>query len=754
MSPSTVFTSREFPDVDELAKLVANYERIPNAPEKTLEYDPLEQLKKYKARLMKGSVRVNYIHSARAKVFGRMFAKDLVGLQQMARPLRHTLAHKRYKDIDVENAHPVLLAQYCVLHNIVCPELNNYIKNRNELLVGLGVPRDQAKQAVLSLLNGGAKDYNNLKTKPEWLVDFKAEVHGIQEAIKDKNPILYQACRKWNKEKPVPSTNHLGSCMNHILCDLENKVLHVCFQFLTLKSIDIAGVVPTFDGFMVLKTEKPFSCKDLGDYVKEQIGYPVTFVEKPMNDVLDLSDFDVPIEDIAVDDDTEGANIFIARNGSVVKRCGKRVFVFSNNIWNEDYEIPLRALILNSRLLKRNAKGETRPYAGNTSGANALMTAILALLPNEPKFVENLWFNNLGKVFYQDGYYDFDDGHFYETVDPSHSHTTTRIPFDFPKYSADAEQLVLDTILMPIFGEGDVILNYLELMARGLAGRIEDKSWMANRGFRNSGKGVLTDALKAAFCSLVETFNADSLMTNPNSATQDIAKSLSAFKKFEWVRLGISNEIVFDGRSINGNIIKGKLASGGDGFEVRQNYKDEISIIPQTFFCFNLNDCPKFSPPDCLSTLSQFVLSAEFCETPVEGTNMKLADPDLKRKLRTPEYIAGLTHLLLKAYKRTKPKQCEQVEEWTQSLMENNGKEDNIVKEAFIITSLEKDWIPMTKLRRWLETSQTKMSMDKLGDHLVRMGAKFDKHLGGTEFVRGNVRGYKCVKEPEIFVEK
>ena len=448
---------------------------------------------------------------------------------------------------------------------------------------------------------------------------------------------------------------------------------------------------------------------------------------------------------VTVEDDNEAADIIISKYGNILKKCGSRIFIFSEGVWTETYDKPLRALILGTEIMKITKDGP-RPYAGNTSGANAIMSAVLSKLPNEPAFVDNLWHANLGKIFYQNGYYDFDEAEFYESLDPDKSSTTFRIPWDFPERDEEAEQLVLDKVFMPIFNKKEVLDNYFALIARGLAGRIEDKNWNAVRGFRNSGKGVKTDALTYAFPKYVVGFNADSLMTNKNSATQDVAKSLSSFAKCEWARIAISQEIVNDGRTINGNIIKGKLASGGDIVEVRTNYKDEMQIRFQTLFELNFNDIGKFNTPDCLSTLNQFVLQSVFSDNPVG--DMKQADITLKEKLRTPKYIAGLTHLLLRAYKKEKPKQCEDVKEWTQSLMEDNGNADVVIKESFIITRDKKDVLLNTHLKRWIETSRIEMSVDKLGDHLIFLGAKADKNLSIDGKTRGYLRGYIGVKLP------
>jgi parallel beta-helix repeat protein len=48
---------------------------------------------------------------------GRMFAKGALSLQSFPRAIRATLAHSFYYDIDMVNAHPVILSHLCKSKN-------------------------------------------------------------------------------------------------------------------------------------------------------------------------------------------------------------------------------------------------------------------------------------------------------------------------------------------------------------------------------------------------------------------------------------------------------------------------------------------------------------------------------------------------------------------------------------------------------------------------------------------------------------
>jgi hypothetical protein len=59
-----------------------------------------------------------------------------VSLQGITRAVRHTIASEFYEDIDIENAHPTILAHVCkqVIPDLKTPYLNHYIRDRNAVI--------------------------------------------------------------------------------------------------------------------------------------------------------------------------------------------------------------------------------------------------------------------------------------------------------------------------------------------------------------------------------------------------------------------------------------------------------------------------------------------------------------------------------------------------------------------------------------------------------------------------------------------
>ena len=65
------------------------------------------------------TIKVNY--KKNHKYIGRFFAKGSLSLQSLPREIRHTISKEYYYDIDIVNAHPEILYQYCIKHKLEVP---------------------------------------------------------------------------------------------------------------------------------------------------------------------------------------------------------------------------------------------------------------------------------------------------------------------------------------------------------------------------------------------------------------------------------------------------------------------------------------------------------------------------------------------------------------------------------------------------------------------------------------------------------
>ena len=143
----------------------------------------------------------------------------------MAREIRHTIAGEFYNDIDIKNAHPVILQFLCEEEGIGCKYLKQYNNDRaNKLESVVKFDRDSAKIVILSMINGGKKALRQLENPSEFLINFEAELKKIHAMF------AKDASFKAHKQKRVDAGidfNHEASYMNTLLCDFENKILQI-----------------------------------------------------------------------------------------------------------------------------------------------------------------------------------------------------------------------------------------------------------------------------------------------------------------------------------------------------------------------------------------------------------------------------------------------------------------------------------------------------------------------------------------------
>ena len=82
---------------------------------------------------------------------GRLYCGN--SIQTLPKAIRGFLMKQHTTDIDMKNAHPVILKYICHKHNIRCPMLSEYVSNRDAILNEFG-DKDEGKCAYLKAING------------------------------------------------------------------------------------------------------------------------------------------------------------------------------------------------------------------------------------------------------------------------------------------------------------------------------------------------------------------------------------------------------------------------------------------------------------------------------------------------------------------------------------------------------------------------------------------------------------------------
>ena len=296
-------TYTEYINKDNAYKIVQNWDSIFNQLPKKRQgkiknsinkgIDPIHQLKKI-VKLKTNMIHTKYNFSKNLETYGRLFPQN-PSIAALPREIRNSLSYQQYYDIDMKNCHPQLLSQYCAKNGIRCNILDSYVNNRDEIISKIcddnSVCKEGAKYEILTIMNGGSGKWNISKIPGTFLYDFKKEIQSIHEHVCRLNPDEFkkvQRRKEFNKE---------GTMMNIILCKLEHRILMNSVLFMRQEGYNVDALV--FDGFMVRKNKEltQDTLDNLQKYIKDKTDYDMYFVEKAMENSIDLSKYPDPIDE-------------------------------------------------------------------------------------------------------------------------------------------------------------------------------------------------------------------------------------------------------------------------------------------------------------------------------------------------------------------------------------------------------------------------------------------------------------------------
>lgn len=764
LKPMVALKTTEIFDHKALHVIVDNWDALPVAAWESHCQRPLatilkEYLRKAVCKGAVGEASVEYL-PAKGRNDGRMFAKGALSLQSMFREVRNTIAREHYHDVDMANAHPVILRQFCEKRGIPCPVLATYIERRDAKLAKIvarnpGVDRAFAKKTVLAIMNGGSKDYDSLRDPPKWLAAFKDEMHDVHTAMLN-DPAHAKIVKSVADCK---DNNVAGSVCNRVLCALENDMLMACVDFVRSKGVSVDNVVLVFDGLMIprgkLVIDDAF-LSGMSAFVQNATGYSVTMVEKPMDEVLDLTGLTAGRREQVCETELQGAQMFLEIIRGRAVRCNGVVYVLTQDrTWTNVPKLVRNTLnreALFSNILKAGTHGAT-PFSATLNGRNVLVELVQDLIPDDPDFAERLFYRSLFKVFFQDGVYDFKQRRFREETDDDM--TDRRIPRLFPERNEAKMAEVRERVLMTIFANRMDVKCYLEHVARAMAGELEDKHWVILLGFRSSGKGVTTSLNEQAWGSYVTTVSSESFLMSRGSDGGDEYKKLSWLLDCAGARMIFTQEIAVDAgnreRRINGNLIKGKLGSGGDKLKARKNYTDGEEFRIQGRLFMALNDIPPVTPADTFETMHLFNFPNQFVDQLREDSlpHMKVGDPGIKAYCREQATIDAFVWLVIDSYNDFPVIKSESVRLETDTFRQEGGDEWAAIKDLFEVSGSPKDTVSSAEVARIIKEADINVSKQMTRKRLEVLGCKYSQHakVDGKE-CRGYI-GLKVVKTEE-----
>lgn len=263
--------------------------------------DPFIIMKKYLYRSRNGNVVVDYKQN---NGNGRFCAISSMSLQTIPREIRQTICKDYYIDIDMQNAHPIILEWLCKKNDFECKELSNYILNRDELLKKVKFngeySKDKAKQVYLSLTNGGVKDYQSsddikekdirdIETLNDDLTRYKNEMIRLHRLFSQLEPEKFNEIKD-KRKNANKDYNHEAGYMNTLLCDMENNLLQEMYKYFESPF----NCVLCFDGIM-LRNDKKYDIIGCENYIKKKYNMNLfKLTIKEMNEGINMLSYNIP----------------------------------------------------------------------------------------------------------------------------------------------------------------------------------------------------------------------------------------------------------------------------------------------------------------------------------------------------------------------------------------------------------------------------------------------------------------------------
>ena len=378
-------------------------------------------------------------------------------------------------------------------------------------------------------------------------------------------------------------------------------------------------------------------------------------------------------------------------------------------------------------------------YRGSNSKKSALYKEFKSLLPQENSFYEKSRENTKGLFAFNNCIWDFGEQ---KSRDFSPDYCFTfKAPVDYKQHGKLLETEVRQTVFQSIFGEGEKGEFVAKLLARALAGDVEDKRFVVLIGETNSGKGCLTQLLG-------DCFGLGTFVGNYQSKNlQGESPTLSWLLQNKNCRIILANEINTE-RPILANNIR-MCASGGEPITALAKYKNEENFISQATMFLFCNEMPEIKGNDdgdavknrmvYVETEYSYLEKQKYEEMKNMNPKVRLADLKLKSEyLKRKEIQEAFVSLVCGAYVPEAPPLPECCIKKSLEYKPNKSLKKRL-ENIIDFTGDENDYVVFSDLYEHFNGSETPK---KVGDALVRMGivGKIKRVDGKSKAVRLGIK--------------
>lgn len=589
-------------------------------------------------------------HTMPKHKWGRTIPAGYLSLSVQHRPTRHALCKGIYRDKDMRNCHPQLIAEIAEQHGVPMPKLKKYNDNykayRQRICDHHGLDwgnpdhKNIAKQLPIRLVYGGTydnwlKDWNilvNAQNKMGKFVAIEAELAGIREVVWTNNQDIYkdvirQDPKKWRNEAEAKRGVQGLWCQT-----IERLIMEECISYLVEeKDFKLEDIVPCQDGLMVkAELNYPEMEAELEQRVQETFGLKVKWDDKEFDEAIEI-----PLYTKRIITTDEWFDLItpkpmaerlkeLRKDKILFNYSTGELFVYQGNRWyneskiekahklrriiSEDlYEDTMAELARTPAVKKEAREILTKLIRNATCKSGAYTDIIRQLISIAEPAGENQFDCNPHFLGFENGKVDLRTGEFSEYEPTDYITLTTLYNYRQPIYeefegmtAEDRKQMEEDVEMMntwvrlfeEIQPQEDRRTLLLQILASGLDGKGYQAFWNFN-GSGGNGKGLIGRQMEKNLGRnfAITPSNAlltDDRTTDPNSPSPAIAEL--RFKR--WMCF---NEM---GGTIN--LTAQRRMTGGDTMRGRPLHCDpvEVKIVAVIIGMFNKTPAYDQEPQD------------------------------------------------------------------------------------------------------------------------------------------------------------
>ena len=706
------------------------------------------------------------VKSGKIKI-GRFYPDGNVSLIPLCKKIKHTIfKHLGIIDFDMVRGHPSIAYNLGKQNGVVFENMKKYIEQREEIVKEISeyysddvaISEGEVKDLFNLLIYGGGfqtwvKELNEgspqkdrlpkkVANKPlySFVEKFIKERDSLMDLIYIHNKELYDLIFVSRPELTKSQELHKNkrSLTSYYLQAIENHILYIAFKFLQKKGIiKKNNVFLEYDGLCVPYTEfnHEQAISDLNNEIINKTGMAVCFAIKghayALDDLInDVKQVDNSIR--VVDNDKEASDILYEELKEDLVYCENNYYYRHENIWISD-EKSIRSLIrsyvMNSNIYKRGDGDDKNvlEYSSNYSSASQITHCILdlAVCNTNNNWLRNGQLSSLGKILFDNGYYDFRNEKFYSNESDEFDKSIIfmgKIHHSFAHFSDD-DMAYMHEIKNKMFYQtlGEDVGNYfIENLARGLAGDLMKKIFFGLGG-TNTGKSKLTTAIKLSFGDYFGSFNGENLTYRNTS--QDEAAQMRWCMLLKYKRVIISNELRTTSE-ISGNMVK-KLSSGGDTLIGRGHCESECEFIPHFLPIVFANDISKITPFDDATRLRTNFISydKQFVDEPTNEFELK-KDDNIDNEIRTLRFQRCFIGMLILEHLEFKERgELEQPSKVAKAKEDWTGETNDIIKcftNRFNVNNDPNSYIENSAIEYWIKENNLGISLCKLSKELKK----------------------------------